>query len=149
MTIQCVAAHYFLLSQILNLHFHLSSGNTCEYRSKLLYVNHICVADIFFCPLPNITITSGQVSTWMGDCMGIPGVADFLLSQIIFTYHQETLVSIGASYCLRPYNGKHQDWVTLFSLTFSLIIRNQPHVESTSSRLITAVKPNLARLVLG
>ena len=26
----------FLLSQILNLHFHLSSGNTCDYRSKLL-----------------------------------------------------------------------------------------------------------------
>ena len=26
----------FLLSQILNLHFHLSSGNTCDYISKLL-----------------------------------------------------------------------------------------------------------------
>ena len=26
----------FSLSQILNLHFHLSSGNTCEYRSNLL-----------------------------------------------------------------------------------------------------------------
>ena len=35
-------------------------------------------------------------------------------------------MSIGAIYCLRPYN-----------------------VESTSSRLITEVKPHLARLVLG
>ena len=51
----------------------------------------------------------------------------FMLSQILnLHYHKETLVSIGAIYCLRPYN-----------------------VESTSSHLITAVKPNLARLVLG
>ena len=26
----------FLLRQILNLHFHLSSGDSCEYRSNLL-----------------------------------------------------------------------------------------------------------------
>ena len=26
----------FLLRQILNLHFHLSSGNSCEYRNNLL-----------------------------------------------------------------------------------------------------------------
>ena len=67
----------------------------------------------------------------MGDGLGIPGVADIIFAQPnikfhIFTYHQETLVSIGAIYCLRPYN-----------------------VESTSSRLITEVKPTLARLVLG
>ena len=31
-----VLQRLFLLSQILNLHFHLSSGNTCDYRSKLL-----------------------------------------------------------------------------------------------------------------
>ena len=42
----------FLLSQILNLHFHLSSGNTCEYRS-----------------------------TWMGDSLGIIGVADIIFAQ--------------------------------------------------------------------
>ena len=66
--------------------------------------------------------------------MGIPGVADIIFAQpnikfklkLHFHYHQETLVSIGGSYCLRSYN-----------------------VESTSSSLITEVKLHLARLVLG
>ena len=52
----------------------------------------------------------------------------FLLRQILnlhFHYHRETVVSIGAIYCLGPYN-----------------------VESTSSCLITEVKPHLAMLVL-
>ena len=64
----------------------------------------------------------------MFDSLGIPGVAviNFAQTNTFFTYHQETVVSIGAIYCLRPYN-----------------------VESTSYRLITEVMPNLARLVLG
>ena len=32
----------FLLRQILNLHFHLSSGNSCEYRSNFLSATIQC-----------------------------------------------------------------------------------------------------------
>ena len=50
-----------------------------------------------------ITEVKPQVSTWMGDLVSISGVADIIFSQPninIFTYHQESLVSIGAIYCL-------------------------------------------------
>ena len=70
---------------------------------------------------------SGLISTWMGDCLGIPAAVDILhgleSAQLIIVFANKNKISCIKSgnnvfiLCLRPY-----------------------HIESTSSRLITEVK---------